>query len=75
MEKKEPENLDKPTEITRDDIDSVMSILENSEISIRTCFKCGCDFIPSYDIEKCDECFFSQFPKEQVEAFCRTFFE
>ena len=66
---------DKPTELTMEDIDNFVSKLIESQINTRTCFKCGCEFFPNYHGYKCDGCFFSQFPKEQVKEFCRSFFE
>lgn len=66
-----------PTEITFQDIDTFFEKLKNGEYDpkMRRCFKCNKEFWPNYDIDKCDECYFSQFPKEQVKAFYRSFFE
>lgn len=60
---------DKPTEITCDDIDKMISMMENSEIKKRQCWKCSKDFFANYSLEKCDECYFSQFSKQDREAY------
>lgn len=67
---------DKPSEIRREDIDNLVKKLLNGDFDIKTrpCFKCGKDFLPNYDTEKCDECFFNQFPKDRVREFYRSFF-
>ena len=66
-----------PTELTLSYIDKVFSKLMNGDFDIkkRPCWKCSKDFLPNYDEMKCDECFFAQFPKEQVKEFCKSFFE
>lgn len=71
------DNLDKPTEITVDDLDRFLEIYMNKEIKPNVCFKCNKEYFGSYGhhISECDECFFSRFPKEQVRAFYRSFFE
>lgn len=68
---------DKPTEISIEDFDKIIERFENGEfdIKMRQCFKCQKEFLPNYDDMKCDECYFSQFPKEQVKQFMRSFFE
>lgn len=65
-----------PTEITAKDIDDFFSKLMNDDfdIKIRPCWKCSKDFFPNYHNAECDECYFSRFPKEEVEAFYRSFF-
>lgn len=66
------------TELTIDDIDKFVNKLINEEIKTHQCLKCGkIYYMESYGhhIGECDECWFSRFPKEEVEAFCRTFFE
>lgn len=67
-----------PTEITREDIDKVLQSYLNSEIKPHNCFKCNKEYyFHSYGhhIGECDECWFSRFPKEEREAFYRSFFE
>ena len=60
-----------PTEITRKDIDGVVEgWINNSEIRPSVCWKCGKDFFRNYSEFKCDECFFKQFPKEEVKKHC-----
>lgn len=68
---------DLPTELTIADIDAMRARIENGDLDLklRHCFKCGEDFLPNYDFSECDECYFSKFPKDQVEIFCRSFFE
>lgn len=68
---------DQPTQITRTDIDKFIENLNSGkyDIKLRPCFKCSKEFYPNYDSEKCDECFFAQFPKDQVKEFYRSFFE
>lgn len=65
------ENL--PTILTCDDIDKMLLYLKNYEIKKRCCFKCSKDFFANYDDMKCDECFFSQFPKDDVRNFYKSF--
>lgn len=65
---------DEPTQLTREDFDKFLTYLENHEIKIHKCF-CDKEFIPNYSLIECDECYFSRFPKDQVKAFCRSFFE
>jgi hypothetical protein len=70
--------MDKPTEITIEDINKLADMLMNSEIQKKHCFKCNKSYcLDSYGdhIGECDECWFSRFPKEQVEEFYRSFFE
>lgn len=69
---------DKPTEISADDIDKVFEKLMIQEIKSYECFKCSKGYYGGsygHHIGECDECWFSRFPKEQVKAFCRSFFE
>lgn len=68
------DEYDKPTELTVDDINKFAKYLENYVIIEKECL-CGKSYIPNYSHILCDECFFSRFPKEQVEAFYRSFFE
>lgn len=69
------ENTD-PTIITSEDVDSFAKSLLNGDFDIkyRPCWKCDKDFYPNYDMDKCDECFFAQFPKEEVKEFYKSFF-
>ncbi|MCF1193325.1 hypothetical protein LRR18_17180 [Mangrovimonas sp. AS39] len=69
--------MDKPTELTSEDIDKFVENLMNSEIKKNNCFKCGKRYFGGYGhhISECDECWFSRFPKEQVTEFYRSFFE
>ncbi len=72
-----PSNDDKPTELTRADIDLFFERLMKEEIKQHQCFKCSKKyFLESYGhhVGECDECWFSRFPKDQVEEFCRSFF-
>lgn len=66
-----------PTEITQEDIQAFFEKLLNGafDLKLRPCFKCSNKFLPNYNDMECDECWFSRFPKEQVQAFCRSFFE
>lgn len=68
----------KPTILTKEDIDKVVDYFLNYEIKPNTCFSCGKEYyFESYGhhICECDECWFKRFPKDQVEAFYRSFFE
>lgn len=69
-------NDDEPTQLTSKDINDFMKKLENGDFDIKmhACWECSKEFLPNYDSMKCDECFFSQFPKDQVKAFYRSFF-
>ncbi len=70
--------MNKPTEITHKDIDNLVNQLMSSELKPNTCFKCSKEYyFDSYGhhINECDECWFSRFPKEEREAFFRSFFE
>lgn len=69
--------MDKPTELTVEDIDNFVNKMMNGDFDMkyRPCWKCSKEFLPNYDDVKCDECYFSQFPKEQVQEFYRSFFE
>lgn len=67
--------MDEPTELTIADIDAFVKMMEEQEIQWRQCFKCGKDFLPNYDIEKCDGCWFAMFPKEEREAYYRRIFD
>ncbi len=66
-----------PTVITREDVDKFFEKLMTDEIKEKKCFSCGKGFyFDSYGsaLGECDECWFSRFPKEQVEEFYRSFF-
>ena len=66
-----------PTEITREDLDKCFEKLMIQEIRKHQCFKCNkeyCSHSYGHHIGECDECWFSRFPKEQVEEFYRSFF-
>lgn len=69
--------FDEPTEITIEDIDRCFERLLHSEITKHECFKCMKKYMHSYghNFSECDECYFSRFPKKEVEDFCRSFFE
>jgi len=69
---------DRPTELTREDIDSFVLSLMDKEIQTHSCCKCSKEYIHDsygHHIGECDECWFSQFPKEQVQEFYRSLFE
>lgn len=68
---------DEPTQITPEDIDIVVkNLMEGCYAPQKEkCLKCCKEFFPNYARFKCDECFFAQFPKEEVMAFYRSFFE
>jgi len=70
--------MDHPTEITTEDINTCLDMLMNHEIKKKHCFKCNKGYFSgSYGdhIAECDECWFSKFPKEEVEEFYMSFFE
>lgn len=71
------DDFDKPTEITREDIDNFFNKLLNGDfdIKLRPCFKCSKSFFPNYNDMECDECWFSRFPKKEVKDFYRSFFD
>ncbi len=69
-----PKN-DEPTQIISIDIDKTMEMLMNFEIKPRICFKCSKQFFQNYHDMSCDECYFAQFPKDQVKKFYSRFFE
>lgn len=68
---------DSPTELTQNDVEEFFQKFLNGDYDLkpRPCFGCSKLFIPNCSDMECDECWFSRFPKDQVEAFCRTFFE
>jgi hypothetical protein len=68
---------DSPTELTIEDVNKFLHELLNGDFDLkpRPCFKCSKEFFPNYDLTECDECFFSQFNKKDVEAFCKSFFD
>ncbi len=61
--------MDKPTELTKADIDAFVERLMTEEIKFHDCPGCSKQCLPNYDFYLCDECFFGQFPKEQVTKF------
>ncbi len=66
-----------PSELTRADVDKFTNDLLNYEYQEMECIKCRkkfCETQLNIDRE-CDECFFSQFPKEEVTKFCKRFLE
>jgi hypothetical protein len=72
------EDFDKPTDLTREDIDKFVEKLMTDEIKEKKCHTCGKGFyLDSYghSFGECDECFFSRWTKEEREAFYRSFFE
>ena len=66
---------DKPTVLTAKDIENFVKYLMDYEIKMLICWNCSKEFLPSYDQYECDECYFSRFPKEEVEKFYRSFLE
>jgi len=69
--------IDKPTEITADDIDKVMKYLMISEMKPKICSACckeNYTDVYGHMFSECDECYFKRFPNDEVEAFCRSFF-
>lgn len=66
-----------PTVLTDEDIKRFVEKLKTEEIKKHKCFNCVKEYYFSYGnhIGECDECWFSRFPKEQIEDFCRSFFE
>lgn len=66
---------DSPTILTREDIDKAIEKLMNFELKKRPCWSCAKEFYANYSREECDECFFAKFPKDEREAFYRSFFE
>ena len=74
----EKDEYDKPTEVTREDIDKFVEKLMTEEIRKHQCFKCSKEYFGGsygHHIGECDECWFSRFPKDQVEEFCKGFFD
>lgn len=66
-----------PAELTSEDIDKLLDKLMTQEIRKHQCFKCSKKYYGSsygHHIGECDECWFSRFPKEEREAFYRSFF-
>ena len=62
-------------ELTIQEIDKATEFLLNSDIKTYTCAKCGKEFSQGYSTYECDECFFSRFPKKDVECFCKRFLD
>lgn len=73
------EDLNKPTELTQEDIDTFIIKMMNGDFDMkaRPCSSCGKEHYPNYGfhIDECDECYFARFPKEEREKFYRSFFE
>ncbi len=65
----------KPTQITREDIDKAIDSILNYEMKKFICFGCNKEYFPNYSHMECDECLFARWPKEVREAFFRGFFE
>ncbi len=68
----------KPTELTLSDIEKCVKNLRTEQIKAKTCFTCSKEFyLESYGhaFGECDECYFKRWPKEEREAFFRSFFE
>lgn len=69
---------DEPTVLTIDDINRCVEMWMTQEIPVHMCRKCSKKYIMDsygYHIGECDGCWFSRFPKEEVDAFYRSFFE
>ena len=69
---------DEPTQCSADDFQKVVDMLMNSEIQTYECRKCDKKYIHDsygHHIGECDECWFARFPKDEVIAFYRSFFE
>ena len=68
-----------PTELTSEDIDKFVAKMMNGDFDLkqRPCFSCNKSHFPSYGsaLGECDECYFERWPKEEREAFFRSFFE
>ncbi len=66
-----------PTVLTVEDIDKFVEKLMNGDFDpkYRPCLLCSKEFLPNYSAHECDECYFSRWPKEEREAFYRSFFE
>lgn len=69
----------KPTEVSVQDIDMFLDMLEKGAFDIKqvVCFNCGKKHIPNYghNLSECDECFFARMPKEKRRKFFKSFFE
>jgi hypothetical protein len=69
---------DSPTELTLQDIEKAFQIIKDYEIKEKKCTACGKGFylqVYGYMFGECDECYFSRWSKEEVEKFCRGFFD
>lgn len=66
---------DDVTELTSADLEKVFDHLLNFEMKKQLCLKCSKDFWPNYHSCMCDECYFSFFKKEDVQAFYRSLLE
>lgn len=67
----------KPTELTAEDINKFFEKLMTEEIKMRQCWKCSKEHFPNYGsfLNECDECYFEKWPKQEREAFYRSFFD
>jgi hypothetical protein len=64
---------DQPTELTVQDLQKFYEFLINDTIKLHKCWNCSKDFLRNYSYELCDDCFFDQFPKDEVQKFMRNF--
>ena len=67
-----------PTILNASDIDRFVESLMNSEIKKHQCYKCSKEYYEGsygHQIGECDECWFAHFPREEVQAFHRSFLE
>jgi hypothetical protein len=69
---------DEPTILTFKDIENFLDRIEKGEFDVKEkdCWNCGKKYLMSYGASlcECDECYFSRFPKDQVEQFYKSFF-
>ena len=65
---------DEPTILKREDLEAFAQGLKSGEFATKVpnCEKCNKEFFPSCHDFRCDECYFAQFPKEQVTKFCKS---
>lgn len=68
---------DEPSVLCKEDVDKAADYLRNYEFQDMECVKCRKTFCESQlgTDGKCDECFFSQFPKEKVIEYYKSFLE
>ena len=64
--------MDTPTELTKDDIDAFVEKMMTDEIQLHECTGWSNKFLQNYDYYLCDECYFEQFPKEEVKKFYQS---